>query len=128
MIVNSILVGGIAILVVSLVFTFCAKITDKDDVKNDIQSFSDELLTLESGEVTLEPTEEPIEHPTGRTTEDPTEPLSGEVNPADLISVYVPTNFAVDYDNSAHKLNLQNYGDYVTEVVADLDGYVDFEL
>ena len=35
LIVNSILVGGIAILVVSLVFTFCAKIADKDDVKND---------------------------------------------------------------------------------------------
>ena len=82
MIVNSILVGGIAILVVSLVFTFCAKIADKDDVKNDIQSFPDELLTLESGKVTLEPTEEPIEQPTSGTTEDPTEPLSREVNPA----------------------------------------------
>lgn len=60
---NTILLVAIAVLVVSMLFTLCAKIVDKNDAKEELSSASDELLTLspdeeESESLTDAPTEE----------------------------------------------------------------------
>lgn len=62
---NTILLVAIAVLVVSMLFTLCAKIVDKNDAKEELSSASDELLTLapdeeESESLTDAPTEEAV--------------------------------------------------------------------
>lgn len=56
---NTILLVAIAVLVVSMLFTLCAKIVDKNDAKEELSSASDELLTLASEEESDSLTEAP---------------------------------------------------------------------
>ena len=61
---NTILLVAIAVLVVSMLFTLCAKIVDKNDAKEELSSASDELITIapeeESDSLTEAPTTEAV--------------------------------------------------------------------
>ena len=56
---NTILLIAIAVLVVSMLFTLCAKIVDKNDAKEGLSSASDELITIPSEEESDSLTEAP---------------------------------------------------------------------
>ena len=73
MVGNTILLIAIAVLVVSMLFTLCAKIVDKNDAKEELSSASDELITIAPDDESEAQTEAPTVASTESPTDAPTE-------------------------------------------------------